>query len=116
MSRIQNERGNIFIVETCSPTDRLHFVVDGTDYIDVVHHTVNGYLTLTAFKIPQKLYHKPIHDFGTSSKYAVTELKINRLEGKPILQTNPNCHSHCDYILVATSANDPCRNLHCQKN
>lgn len=51
-------------------------------------------LSLTAFKTPWKLYHKLIHDFDTSAKYAATKPKINRLEGEMILQINPDCHSH----------------------
>lgn len=42
MSRIQKEKDNISIAETCSPTDRLHFTVERNDCIDVANHTENG--------------------------------------------------------------------------
>lgn len=95
MSRIQEENDNVSVAETCLPTGRLHFAVDIYDCTDAAHHTENACAHTAVFLlIPRKLYHKTIHDFDTSAKYAATTPQVSRLEGKPVLQTNPGCHSH----------------------
>lgn len=98
MSRIQEETDNVSVAETCLPTGRLHFAVDRYDCTDAAHRTENA-RAHTAVLL--SLFIKRHGSFVIKPSMTLTPLlnmllqpQVSRLAGKPILQTNPGCHSH----------------------